>query len=210
VLSQTNLGHGRGFNVACAHADPRAALYVKLDSDLCPLTKGWESRMLALAQAEPRAGVLGIVQVNHLLMRTAPSVVVAGEAVIPWSTWACGSCMGIPRATFDRLGYFAPPPGITYTWDDVDYWMRALRAGFAGYYLRDVVAAHQTALDASRYRSAAGARNRVQVRALLRKHARDYDTGASSLSCFPQECREVSERWPGERLAVWPAKAGES
>ena len=210
VLSQTNLGHGRGFNVACAHADPRAALYVKLDSDICPLTAGWESRMLALAQADPRAGVLGIAQVNHQLLRSAPSFEVAGEAVMSWSTWAVGSCMGIPRATFDRLGYFSPPPGITYTWDDVDYWMRALRAGFVGYYLRDVTSAHQTALDSSRYRSAAGARNRQQVRALLRKHARDYDTGASSLSCFPPEYREVSERRSGDRLAFWPATARES
>jgi hypothetical protein len=78
--------------------------------------------------------------------------------------------------------------------------MRAVRAGFLGYYLRDVQAAHQTALDASRYRSAAGARNYRLVRALLRKHGRDYDIGARSLSWFPPEYRDLGG---GNRRVVW-------
>jgi GT2 family glycosyltransferase len=200
VLAGTNLGNARGFNVACAHADPRAALYVKLDSDICPITPAWESRMLALSRSNPRIGVVGLSQVNHHLLRTAPSVEAGGEAVIPWSTWAVGSCMAISREAFDRLGYFSEPPGMAYSWDDVDYWMRAVRAGFLGYYLRDVQAAHQTALDASRYRSAAGARNYRLVRALLRKHARDYDIGARSLSWFPPEYRDLGG---GNRRVVW-------
>lgn len=202
VLATDNLGNAKGFNVGVAHAAPDAAVYVKLDSDICPLTPGWESRMLSLIQSDPRVGVVGLLQVNHHLQRTAPSVEQAGEAVIPWSTWAVGSCMAISRAAFDLLGYFSEPAGLTYSWDDVDYWMRAVRAGFAGWYLRDVVAAHQTALDASRYRSAAGARNYKLVRALLRKHGRDYDTGARSLSWFPQEYREVGGS--EARRVVWP------
>jgi GT2 family glycosyltransferase len=191
VLADRNLGNAKGFNVACAHAAADAALFVKLDSDICPLTPGWESRMLALARADAGVRLVGLSQVNHHLLRTAPSRELAGEAVIPWSTWAVGSCMAIARPAFDRLGYFSEPPGMTYSWDDVDYWMRAVRAGFGGYYLRDAVAAHQTALDASRYRSAAGARNYRLVRALLRRHAREYDTGARSLSWFPPEYREL-------------------
>jgi hypothetical protein len=203
VLADRNLGNAKGFNVACAHAAADAALYVKLDSDICPLTAGWESRILALVQADPNVGLVGLSQVNHHLLRTAPSADVAGEAVIPWSTWAVGSCMGIARKALDRLGYFSEPPGMTYSWDDVDYWMRAVRAGFGGYYLRDAVVAHQTALDASRYRSAAGARNYRLVRALLRKHGRDYDIGARSLSWFPPEYRDLGGG--KERRVVWPA-----
>ena len=203
VLTSENLGNAKGFNVGCAHADPGAALYVKLDSDICPLTSGWEARMLALAHADSGIGVVGLSQVNHHLLRTAPSLAVAGEAVIPWSTWAVGSCMAIARRAFDRLGYFSEPPGMAYSWDDVDYWMRTARAGFSGYYLRDVVAAHQTALDASRYRAAAGARNYRLVRALLRKHGREYDTGSRGLSWFPPEYRDLGGG--EERRVVWNA-----
>jgi GT2 family glycosyltransferase len=203
VLAEENLGNAKGFNVACAHADRGAALVVKLDSDICPLSRGWDARMLALAQADPRVGLIGLLQLNHHLLRTAPSVEVAGEAVIPWSTWAVGSCMAITRAAFDRLGYFSEPAGLKYSWDDVDYWMRATRAGFAGWYLRDAVAAHQTILDASLYRSAAGPRDYRRVRAALRRHGRAYDTGERELSSFPPEYRDLG--CGSDRRVVWSA-----
>lgn len=199
LLSRRNHGNAGGFNLGLAHADPTSSLYVKLDSDICPLTPGWVSRMVGFASTAPKVGIVALNQLNHPVLRTAVSREVAGEPVVSWSDWAVGSCMAIPRSVFEKLGYFSEPEGTTYSWDDVDYWMRVVRSGLGGYYLRDATLFHQTAFDTNLYSSPKGDRPRLEAMArdALVRHARGYDTGERSLQSFPSKYRQAGSSDPG-------------
>lgn len=137
ILNRGNMGISEGYNMGFSAADPESRFLVKLDQDIQILSSGWLDAAMAIFAASPKVGLVALDQSNHPGMLIAPRFRLAGTPirVKSWLSWICGSCMMIPREVFAKLGYFRENTGLKYFPDDVDYFNRAVRAGYETYYL---------------------------------------------------------------------------
>lgn len=154
ILRRNNHGIAPGYNVGFAYAEPRTGCYVKLDSDVVPLSRGWLPRVLRILRGRPTIGALSMFVVNHAVLHTSRVEDIDGERLRSWHWWvAGGGGMTIPRHVFDRFGYFFEDERYAYHSDDGDYYARLMRAGYQAYYVDALRAFHRTDLDAEKYSS---------------------------------------------------------
>ena len=97
-----------------------------------------------------------------------------------YGQWQLGSAMVISKRLMDEIGCFIEDAEMTFTPDDIDYYVRASRKGYQAYYLRDVRAAHQWVLDLRYLRYTLSKPRDASIRLALRL-ARDYDRGVRPL-----------------------------
>jgi GT2 family glycosyltransferase len=183
VLNEENRGTSAGFNAGFAIADPSTRFLVKLDSDIIILTSGWLRRFAAFSARVPDVGLLALRQVNHLAHRLASPVTVTGERVISWNvSVAGGACMTIPRAVFDRIGYFREDFPVKYMPDDLDYALRVMLIGHRLFYLCGTLAYHRS--DRNRHYAALEKqkrRERPESKERMRTIRQEYILGTHGL-----------------------------
>lgn len=198
VLSPVNLGIARGYNVGFAHADPATEFWVKLDSDILVLSSGWLHEFVRIFREDERVGLLALHQVNHNMLNVLPTEQRCGTRLINWSYWcAGGSCMTVPRRTFDKLGFFCEGYDGLYTPDEGDYYQRMARLGLEGYFVKSLRAYHQIGLDTKDYLSAKKHRFAVEMpklRASFAPMLARYDRGELPLRCDYEKYKRVSRQ----------------
>lgn len=154
IIRSRNHGVSAGFNIGFACSNPASEYLIKLDSDIVLKTPGWLPRFHRFFKRNPNTGLLALTQINHARLRFAPQLHLAGEWVSSLNHWVCGgACMTIPRAIFERVGYFREDFAVPYFLDDVDYANRLSFLGKSAYYLQGCRAYHRGDLDHGPYRS---------------------------------------------------------
>ena len=152
ILRAKNHGISPGYNVGFAHAAPGTGCLVKLDSDIVMQTPRWLPRILQLLRNNPRIGALCTTVVNHAHLRASTTTEVGGERLVDWQGWVIGAAgMCIPRRVFTVLGGFCEDFEYKYHPDDVDYYVRLVRAGYDAFYVRGLRAYHRKDLDQSTF-----------------------------------------------------------
>ncbi len=127
----------RNMGVACAanvgwELVP-APLYMKLDNDTALVRRHWLRDLLALWEHGQELSCLGGA-FDRSMLRRAPGALATPHGEL-------GVCLGnlpgqavlIPRAVFDRLGFWNEEYGL-YGGEDGDYGLRMQAAGFVQYY----------------------------------------------------------------------------
>jgi GT2 family glycosyltransferase len=154
ILRSKNHGISPGFNCGFAYADPRTDYLVKLDSDIKILTPGWLNKFIDIFNRDQEIGMLTLNQENHPILRYLPVESRCNEQLMNWVNWNIGgSCMTIPRAVFNQLGYFNESFDFEYMPDEVDYYMRVCILGRQAYYTKQYTSYHQVQLDSTKYRT---------------------------------------------------------
>lgn len=153
ILRSQNHGISPGFNCGFAYADRGTDYLVKLDSDIKILAPGWLNKFIDIFSMDPEIGMLTLNQENHPILRYLPIEIRCEERLMNWVNWNIGgSCMTIPRAVFNQLGYLNESFDFKYMPDEVDYYMRVCISGRQAYYTKDFTSYHQVELDKTKYR----------------------------------------------------------
>ena len=167
IQSEQNLGFARGNNTAVRHASGHWLLFLNPDTELHGPAI---NRLLDAAKSLPRPGALGArllngdgtlqtscVQVfpritNHLLdadilRRWFPRARLWGAAALYSDNPApvpvervSGACLMTPRPTFEQLGGFEE--GYFMYCEDLEYCLKAHKAGCRNYYVPKAVVVH--------------------------------------------------------------------
>jgi GT2 family glycosyltransferase len=192
ILRARNHGTSAGFNCGFAYAAPDTDFFVKLDSDIQILSRGWLWELVALFGRLPRLGALALDQVNHLVLRSLPVERVGGVRLKSWAHWAIGgACMTIPREVFEEIGFFNEDYTFSYMPDDVDYFIRLTKSGRRAYYVTHLVSHHQNELDETVYRKLKREKKEAAGDSQRQQHAfySDQDRGLKPLSVFYDKYR---------------------
>ena len=104
-----------------------------MNNDTIVRTPGWLSKMIALAESSP---VIGLVNPEFNIKKT-----VASDRPFMELDFCRGYCMLIKRAVIERAGLFDENYGIGY-YDDDDYSVRAIKAGFICVRVNGVLVEH--------------------------------------------------------------------
>lgn len=131
-----NIGYGAGNNVGIRAALRGGAKFVVLLNADVRVDAGWLEAMCVAAEG-PNVGLVGAVLQE-------PEGAVYGGGVVSWATlrttlvraprgtrtldYIHGACCGITKACLERVGLMAE--GYFLYWEDVEYGLRACRAGF--------------------------------------------------------------------------------
>ena len=124
-LCADNVGVAVASNLGWAAVN--APYYVKLDNDVVVLRHDWLETLIDIAESQPGTGTAG-----YYIEATRPESL-AGEASFTVST-CVGSCILIPQATHERLGFWNEDYGI-YGIEDSDFSTRVTTAGLANRYV---------------------------------------------------------------------------
>jgi GT2 family glycosyltransferase len=159
IRNERNLGYGGGNNAGIAQALRWGAEAVLIVNNDVVLPPGTLARLLAELERDPRVGIVG----PRVLYRPDPSRVWAAGGRLTWrqnlttllghgerdgARWRAttdvdyviGCAMLVRRAVFDRIGLF-DPDYFAYT-EDVDFGLRAARAGWTSRIVGEVAALH--------------------------------------------------------------------
>lgn len=136
VCLPANHGYGAGNNAGIRAALRAEAQFVVLLNNDVLVERGWLETMCAAA-GEPRAGLVGAI------LRESEGLVYGGGMVSWWTLrttllrspraprppdYIHGACMGITKECIEKVG-FLKEEYVLY-WEDVEYGLRARRAGF--------------------------------------------------------------------------------
>jgi GT2 family glycosyltransferase len=193
ILRGRNHGTSAGFNCGFAYAAPDTDFFVKLDSDIQILSRGWLWEMVRLFERHPRLGALSLDQVNHLVLRSLPAETLGGVKLKSWSHWAVGgACMTIPREVFEEIGYFNEDYTFSYMPDDIDYYIRLSKSGRGAFYVGHLISYHQNELDETAYRKLKREKKEAAGDSLRQQHAfySDQDRGLKPLAVFYDKYRD--------------------
>jgi GT2 family glycosyltransferase len=159
IRNDRNLGYGGGNNAGIAQALRWGAEAVLIVNNDVVLPPGTLARLLAELERDPRVGIVG----PRVLYRPDPSRIWAAGGRLTWrqnlttllghgerdgARWRAttdvdyviGCAMLVRRAVFDRIGLF-DPDYFAYT-EDVDFGLRAARAGWTSRIVGEVAALH--------------------------------------------------------------------
>lgn len=201
ILRSRNHGISPSINCGFAAADPRVRFYTKLDCDTAILTPGWVQETIRVFERHPDIGLLALNLINDPSLRNIPSELLDGIPVMDWNNHACGSCMTLSRKAFEDVGYLNEGFESAYMLDDVDYLARLHRAGYRGYYFKDLFAYHQFYLDKTQYRSYVKRKTptRVLMQATMAM-ARRYDQGRLPIKLVYERYRDFE--WPAGKAIL--------
>ncbi len=155
ILNDSNRGFAAGNN--CGLAVARGRHLVLLNSDTV-VTAGWLERMIAAADSEPRAGLFGPVSNRVSGMQQLTSVDYDPSTLEGLARFAAacgrehagrkerclrltGFCLLIKRELMARIGGLDERYGMG-NYEDNDYCLRALLAGYEGRIVRDCFVHH--------------------------------------------------------------------
>lgn len=127
-----NVGVARASNTAWA-AEPQAAWYMKLDSDMVVEKGNWLEDLVGTAMAIPDIGALGY----SVEPRSYPLETVGRVNVRPKRDANIGgACFLVPRAVHERLGWWCEDYGL-YGEEDGDFALRIRLSGLFNAYMPD-------------------------------------------------------------------------
>lgn len=185
VLLQSNRGISAGYNHGFAIADRSTEFYMKLDSDIEILSRGWLAEVVRFLTVHRSVGLVALNQVNHPALNVLPHGTLDDTEIMDFGGWPCGSAMVIPRRVKQDIGCFVENPGMKYILDDVDYYQRVSRKGYASYYLRNLLVYHQLGNDWTKYiKKFSEYRRAMDFSVAL---AREYDQGVRPLEIHYRE-----------------------
>jgi len=120
IRNPENLGWVKAINQGIrSSASPTVCV---MNNDTVVRTDGWLERLIAVAESEPD---IGLVNPNFAVKEPRS---IGGSPFIEVD-FCRGYCILIKRAVIDRIGAFDESYGLGY-YDDDDYSLRAIRAGF--------------------------------------------------------------------------------
>jgi len=183
LRNDTSRGVAAAYNRGVVESDRRARYVMKADNDLLAEPGALEA-MVRLAEANPRAGIVGgriyfheerqriqflggnldSAQRGPGLMRTPEALLADAPRASPRYLDVINSCMAlIRREVFERAGLFPEFFG-RYEYEDYDFAFRARRLGYGSLYCPRAVGYHAVSLtssanDLSRLRLRLRARN---------------------------------------------------
>ena len=185
LLLGNNHGISAGYNHGFAVADPDTDFYMKLDSDIEVLSRGWLGEVIRFMTAHERVGLVALNQVNHPALTLIPTEILGDTELMSFGEFPCGSAMVIPRRVRQEIGCFVEHPSMTYVLDDVDFYQRVSRSGYSAYFMKNLLALHQLSKDWTKYIR----RNQDYRRAMdfSVQLAREYDAGDRPIEVFYEE-----------------------
>jgi GT2 family glycosyltransferase len=163
IQNRENLGFSRANNQGIRLALRNRADYVLLlNNDIEIKEEDWLVRIVDLAEADPRIGIIGprliypdgSIQVSAHMMRTNPfgrvrNVPPAAERTAVQVDGVVGAAFLIKRAVVDRIGLldegYSP-----FLYEESDYCMQAKRAGFKVLYYPSVTVVHRLGFSMSK------------------------------------------------------------
>ena len=162
-----NRGCSAGYNYGIARMSPQARYLLRVDDDLV-LDANCLAHLVRRAEQEPSVGAVG-GKVRYYQDRQRLHLI--GSRISPWF----GACRGIGKHVIDRGQYDTPrelqavngclmlvrrdvferigpiEESFFLYFEDIDWALRATRAGFRHYYVPEALAYHDTATPSQRY-----------------------------------------------------------
>lgn len=125
ILCKRNMGVAVAANLGWAAV--QAPYYVKLDNDVEVLRPDWLTTLLQIAQSDPDIGCVG-----YYIDGTWPDVPEGAASIAV--EYSVGSCILIPQATHELLGFWNEDYGL-YGIEDSDFSSRLKAAGLKNLYV---------------------------------------------------------------------------